>query len=153
MPYYTRKSPTHLASLPRHNQPTIIFLTVSTKHRRPILANARVHAALRSAWENAIHWHVGRYMIMPDHIHLFCSPAILDAEPVSVWAGFWKRTVSRALPELHTLWHSGSWDTQLRHARHYEERWAYVSRNPIRHGLVTTAEAWPHQGTMNELRW
>src|SRR5256885_6005252 len=31
-------------------------------------------AAILNAWKTADHWLVGRYVIMPDHIHLFCAP-------------------------------------------------------------------------------
>jgi REP element-mobilizing transposase RayT len=31
---------------------------------------------LVKAWEQARQWRVGKYLAMPDHVHLFCSPAV-----------------------------------------------------------------------------
>jgi putative transposase len=56
------------------NQPTIAFLTVCTLRREPGLANPTAHTALVTAWTEADTWLVGAYVIMPNHIHLFCAP-------------------------------------------------------------------------------
>ncbi len=51
------------------------------------------------------------------------------------------------------LWQRDCWDTQIRDARHYEEKWAYVVLNPVRQSLVKTPSEWPSQGELNVLRW
>jgi REP element-mobilizing transposase RayT len=56
-----------------------------------------MHALLIKAWTLARHWTVGRYIVMPDHLHLFCSPADPEAENVKDWAAYWKSLVSRAV--------------------------------------------------------
>ena len=35
----------------------------------------------------------------------------------------------------------------------YDEKWQYVRNNPVRHGLVESAEKWPYQGELNRLEW
>ena len=68
-----RKHPAHgVLIIP--NRPTIVYLTVCTKDRQPWLATPEVHALLRLVWTDAAAWLVGKYMIMPDHIHLFAAP-------------------------------------------------------------------------------
>ena len=102
-----RQRPIHLPNIERHNQPVIVFLTVCTSARRPILANDAMHRLLVAAWAEAGTWHVGQYMIMPEHVHLFCSPAVLAAPNVRTWAGYWKSLVSRAVKgfgPLAELW-------------------------------------------------
>jgi putative transposase len=137
-----------------HNRPIIIFLTVCTKNRRPILTNVQMHAVIRAAWISANHWMVGRYIIMPDHIHLFCAPAYLEPKPLGNWMRFWKCEVCKATAaEEGTLWQRDFWDTQLRQADSYAAKWEYVRNNPVRAGLVSRAEDWPHQGELNVLRW
>jgi len=32
-------------------------------------------AVILDAWQLAKSWSVGRYIVMPDHLHLFCVPA------------------------------------------------------------------------------
>jgi hypothetical protein len=53
--------------------PPLYFVTFNTHERRRILANADVHAALiRFAHEGEMRGiGLGRYVIMPDHVHLF----------------------------------------------------------------------------------
>jgi putative transposase len=148
-----RGHPTHLPNVQRDNQPIILFVTVSTKDRRPILASDRAHKALLYAWPNARQYRVGRYVLMPDHLHLFCSPAVRDAENVKRWTAYWKRLVSIELNDMQPIWQRDCWDTQLRNAAYYIEKWEYVAQNPVRRNLIQRSEDWPYQGCLNELRW
>jgi putative transposase len=146
-----RKHPAHgVIILP--DQPTIVFLTVCTKDRKPWLATNEIHDLLRSVWIDATAWMVGRYMILPDHIHLFAAPATPEL-PLENWVKYFKSqfTKQHKRPEHH--WQTDHWDTRLRGGESYEEKWHYVMHNPVRHGLVERAEDWPYQGEINELRW
>jgi len=67
-----RKHPAH-GVLFVEGQPTIIFDTVCTKDRGTWLANDAVHNLLREVWLEADAWWMGRYLIMPDHIHFFAA--------------------------------------------------------------------------------
>ncbi len=192
----SRRHPAHLPNVERSNQPVIVFVTVCTHERQPLLANHDVHTMLIRAWQMADRWSVGRYLIMPDHIHLFCSPASMAAGHVNQWTAYWKGLLTRARdgfaplavkhsttaeclssearvesgpPGGHSggtgstpsaehrpsrsLWQRDCWDTQLRDARQYAEKWAYVALNPVRKGLVKTPDEWPYQGEVNVLQW
>jgi putative transposase len=133
------------------NRSQIVFLTVCVAHRRPILANPEMHGRMLNAWKKAGHWLVGRYVLMPDHLHLFCSPATLPAGSLSGWVAYWKRLV--AFEAKGSIWQKNFWDTQLRGHESYAAKWEYVHANPVRAGLVKTPDDWPFQGTVNELRW
>jgi putative transposase len=148
-----RKRPAHLPNIERHNQPIILFVTVCTSDRREILTSERVHSSLVRLWAQARQYHIGRYILMPEHLHLFCSPASREAENVKGWVAYWKRLASIELKELSPLWQRECWDTQLRDVGHYGDKWEYVVRNPVRKGLVSRSEDWPYQGCLNELRW
>jgi putative transposase len=143
----------HLPNIERPNQPVILFVTVCTKQRRPILANDRVHAVLIRVWEQAEQYRVGRYVIMPDHLHLFGSPTSGKPENVKHWVAFWKRLATIELGDLSPIWQRDCWDTQLRQTHHYRGKWEYVVQNPVRKGLVASPEQWPFQGCLHELRW
>ena len=81
----------HLAHPPpirRHNQPTVLYVTICVTGRQTILATPEVQTVLVDAWRNATHWLTGRYVIMPDHVHLFCVPGVVDHPPVRRWAGY-----------------------------------------------------------------
>ena len=148
-----RKKPVHLPNLERHNQPTIIYVTVCTKNRRKILVTDIVHNTLKKIWENDTQYMVGKYIIMPDHIHLFCSPLVRDVKNVKQWGAFWKRRGSIDLPYLQPLWQRNCWDRQLRQSESYSEKWQYVCQNPVRQGFVNQSSDWSFQGELNELRW
>jgi putative transposase len=148
-----RNRPVHLPNIERPNQPVILFVTVCTKERRPILATDQVHAVLIRVWPQAEQYRVGRYVIMPDHIHLFCAPTSCKPENVKLWVAFWKRLATIELRELRPIWQRDCWDTQLRQVHHYSGKWQYVVGNPVRKGLVDAPEQWPFQGCLNELGW
>ena len=150
-----RKHPARQPIYDSGNRLNIIFLTVCTHQRKRILANEAVHRILIDAWIMADHWIVGRYMIMPDHIHLFCSPARYDHFSVKVWLRFWKSKASKSWPDPneHPIWQIDGWDTQLRKGDSYSSKWNYVCNNPVRHRLVTTVEDWPYQGEIYSLQW
>jgi hypothetical protein len=75
MIFQDRKHPPHLPTLETAT-PTLL-ITVCTKYRRKILANPTTHALLREAWQTYNDFSVGRYVILPDHIHLFVGDSDL----------------------------------------------------------------------------
>ena len=147
-----RKRPVHWLPVERHNRSIIVFLTVCAKDRKPLLANEQMHAALCDAWAEARHWRVGRYVILPDHVHLFCGPGAWPPPPLKPWVMYWKRLVAQAT-RLEGIWQEGFWDTQLRHHESYASKWDYVQLNPVRHGLVQEPAEWPYQGELEVLDW
>jgi len=150
-----RRHPVHVPLVERHNEPTIVFLTACSKDRKRIFASADVAPVVIDAWSQAKSWLVGRYVIMPDHIHLFCAPGINPIEPLDQWVRYWKNVASKNWPRLdeHPIWQRDFWDTQLRRHENYDEKWDYVLENPVRAGLVSKSEDWPFQGELNVLEW
>jgi putative transposase len=134
------------------NRPTIVFLTVCTQRRRPYLANERIHSMLVEVWRDAAAWRVGRYVLMPDHIHLFAGPASRTI-PFDNWVRYWKSQFTRRCGLGDHRWQPDHWDRTLRNGESYEEKWKYVRDNPVRHGLVQDADDWPFQGELNQLAW
>jgi putative transposase len=151
-----RSSPIHLPPFAGAGQPVIIFLTICTKERRPLLAFPTMHNHLREAWSDSSRWLVGRYMILPDHLHLFCSPLADCNIPLERWVAFWKNAVARKWKEspenTGPLWQRQFWDQRLRADESYNQKWDYVRNNPVRHGHCKKTEDWPHQGEIHELR-
>jgi putative transposase len=149
----TRHHPAHPSPVERHNQPIIVLVTVTTVNRRPILADERAHEALRHAWANAVRWVVGYYMIMPDHVHLFCSPQTQERDTVKSWCKYWKRLAGTDAATLKGAFVWDCWDTQMRDQEHYLRKLEYVTQNPVRRCLVRTTDDWAYQGHMQELPW
>jgi len=113
-----------------------------------------MHEVLRAVWKDATAWRVGDYLVMPDHIHLFCTPGQTPMYSLKRWAAYWKRLVSTELSAgQDNLWQKDCWDTQMRGLDQYNEKLAYVRQNPVRKGLVEGASLWPYQGRIFEIRW
>jgi putative transposase len=153
--FYDRKRPAHQPVAERFNSSRIVFLTVSTELRKPILCNDSAHQLLLQCLVKADAWLVGRYILMPDHIHLFCSPVGVEYPALTIWVQYWKSLSARAWPdqEVGKVWQRDFWDTQLRKGESYAEKWNYMVNNPVRAELIESTSAWPYQGELNDLLW
>jgi REP element-mobilizing transposase RayT len=139
-----------------HDLRPIVFVTICTRQRAKLLANATAHELLINAWSEASAWLVGRYVLMPDHAHFFATVSD-ESLSLDAWIRYWKSQLTKRqrvekMPGL-IAWQSDHWDTRLRSAAMYDAKWDYVRNNPVRKGLVARAEDWPFQGTLHELRW
>ncbi len=161
-----RHRPPHHAPAKRFNEPIIVQVNVCTKSRRPILAYEAGHRLCREIWQVADFWRVGHYVIMPDHIHLFCAPGCMPPTSLRQWVEYWKSRTAARWPitryrtepvppgeKSFKPWQRDFWDTQMRSREHYEEKLSYVRMNPLRKGLATTPEGWPYQGAIHEIGW
>ena len=155
LPKPRRKRPAHFPTVAIGFRTIIIFLTVCTRQRKPLLANDEAAQLIVESWQAARFWRVGRYVIMPDHIHLFCAPNTFPAHPLKNWIEYWRNHVTRTwLHRAETpIWQREFWDRQLRRSESYAEKWHYVVNNPVRHGYVRRAEDWPYQDELNVLEW
>jgi putative transposase len=141
-------------------QSNIILLTTATENREPWLANESVHQVLRQTWSEATVWLVGDYLLMPDHLHLFCAPRDLKFT-VEAWIKYWKREFAikqkrlagTLAPPVEWKFQSRGWHHRLRDGENYIEKWIYVQENPIRKGLVKRIEDWPFKGKVFDLVW
>jgi putative transposase len=93
-----RKRPAHFPTVAVGFKSIIIFLAVCTHQRTPLLANDVAARLIVESWQAANFWRVGRYVIMPDHMHLFCAPNTFPPQPLKKWIAHWKNQVTRAWP-------------------------------------------------------
>jgi putative transposase len=131
-----RKRPIHLVPFAAGDRPVIVFVTVITQGRQRCLANDEAHTLLRRTWDAARFWLVGRYIIMPDHLHFFCAPTASDCI-LEKWMQFWKSQLTKTLPveaEKPVL-QRDHWDRQLRSDESYDQKWEYVRDNPCARGF------------------
>ena len=132
--------------------PNWVFLTVSTEKRSKWLAQANVQNALHTIWqEKATASLVSDYLLMPDHIHLFCAPHDLKFT-IERWMGFWKDCLAKSRLETGAF-QSGGFHHRLRSEESYAQKWQYVLEKPVRHGLVERTEDWPYLGRVHDIRF
>jgi putative transposase len=144
--------PPRLEQIFQRYDPPLYFVTFNTYRRRQLLANERVHQQLIVFGQSGLARGIalGRYVIMPDHIHLFVRGS-LDFV-LAQWVRVLKRSLSAAIPEARPHWQSGFFDHLIRHSESYAEKWEYVCQNPVRAGFVRQYEEWPWQGEIERLQ-
>ncbi len=165
------------------NRAILLYVTIVTANRMPVLASAAVTECILAVWKETTDWLVGRYVIMPDHIHFFCAPASYPPSDFHRWMKRWKSLATLAIrrlgaaqaggaqlaatvargsvadaincvpPRNPPLWQRDCWDRQLRTGESYSQKWEYVRNNPVRKGLVVNADDWLYQGELNVLEW
>lgn len=145
-----------LARLPwLYTRQPVCFLKLATADRKRILANPDVHSAFVAFANHAIEYgvFVGRYVLMPDHVHLFAAFAP-DSLTLSDWVKSLKKALSKALRTQSVpspYWQKGYFDHVLRSEESCVEKWLYVAQNPVRAGLVERADEWMYQGEIHPL--
>jgi REP element-mobilizing transposase RayT len=102
------KLPPRLQLIFAHNP--LFFVTFCTFERRKLLASDAVHSAFLAFATEANSRHniaVGRYVIMPDHVHLFVRGP--DDFQLGPWVGRLKQALAKhiALIETSTIWQRG----------------------------------------------
>jgi len=128
------------------NQP-LYFVTFATRDRKRISSLHSAQLALEQYGHCATSKFsvaLGRYVIMPDHVHLFVRGGDRSFT-LSSWMGGLKRAMCVALKSPR-LWQPGFFDHIVRSDESYAEKWNYVRNNPVRAGLVATAGQWPYEG-------
>ena len=132
--------------------PNWVFLTVCTDKRERWLAQSSVQGALHDIWKNtATAWLVSDYLLMPDHLHLFCAPRDFKFT-IERWMGFWKDRFSKSQAGIGTF-QQGGFHHRLRDDESYMQKWQYVRENPVRARLVARPEDWPYFGRVHEIHW
>jgi REP element-mobilizing transposase RayT len=134
------------------------FVTFNTAQRARVLDNAEIHQdfidyAERGHTSRGIS--VGRYVIMPDHVHLFVSLPE-QGTTLKIWVKGLKTILGKRLKSRGNSlphWQPGFFDHVLRSGESYGEKWQYVSLNPVRAGLCQQVEEWPWQGELVRLRY
>jgi putative transposase len=144
-----KKRPPQLQEIFQSYDPPLFFVTICTLHRRKIDRLDAAHEAFRKyAHKGAQEFNVGvgRYVIMPDHMHFFVRGD--DQFDLCKWVNGLKRSISVALgvTSKHPLWQPGFFDHVLRNDESYAQKWAYVQQNPVRAGLADSAAGWRYQG-------
>jgi putative transposase len=84
-------------------------------------------------------WYVHLALLMPDHCHALVS-CPRDADMRKAVAN-WKEIVSK---RTGVRWQRDFFDHRLRAAESYEEKAHYIRMNPVRGGLTSDPNSWPH---------
>lgn len=138
------------------------FFTLVSYHRRPVLCEPQVRAALH----DAINWVrrdrpfiIEAWVLLPDHLHTIWTLPENDADFATRWQTI-KRRVSVQCPSLllahellnnskikrreASLWQRRFWEHQIRDDKDFANHMDYLHFNPVKHGLVEQVCDWPY---------
>jgi len=100
------------------------------------------------------------WVVMPNHVHALFEP--MDGWTVAKIVASWKKFTARKICDARpnetrksttTIWHREYWDRYIRNQRHFQQAIEYIHSNPVKAGLVRTAQQWPrssaHPGIAN----
>ena len=82
-------------------------------------------------------WYLALMVLMPDHVHAIV--ALPPYEEMSRVIRSWKIYTSR---ETRVRWQRDFFDHRLRRDESFEQKATYILENPVRAGLVRSADDW-----------
>jgi len=155
MEFKKRKYPARSDYFFKVNRNNLIDLTICTQGRKRILDNPAAHSMVLSAWQVADQWLVGKYVLMPDHIHLLCAPKSIASCSLENWIKYWKTICSKNWyrEDDKPLWQKAKWDKRLRKGDSYSSKSQYILDNPVRANLVRFYKQWPYSGEVEKFTW
>ncbi len=84
------------------------------------------------------------WTIMPNHVHVLVELSNQHSlgSVVSSWKRFSARMANQLIGRSGPFWQDDYWDTYIRDERHFESTVGYIENNPVKAGLVGSAEDW-----------
>lgn len=139
---------------------TTFFFTVVSYRRRPILCDTLIRTALRDAIR-AVRvtrpFTIDGWVLLPDHLHCIWTLPPDDTDFSQRWSQI-KRRVSYACNGRYrvrgsvaniergesTIWQKRFWEHRIRNEIDMQRHMDYLHFNPVKHGHVMHASAWPY---------
>jgi putative transposase len=136
------------------------FFTVVTYQRKPIFAEESARALLRqviAATQSKHPFEIIAICLLPEHLHCIWKMPDGDANFSIRWSsikGNFSREylcankrkrirLSRVDKGEVCIWQQRFWEHQIRDERDLQKHIDYIHYNPVKHGLVKSAEDWP----------
>jgi putative transposase len=133
------------------------FFTVNLLERKKTLLVDHIDE-LRHAIDKARNnkpFHIDGWVILPDHMHCIWTLPEGDDDYSGRWRSI-KKEFSKSLPKTEHLskikvkrnergiWQHRFWEHTIRDDRDYQTHMDYLHFNPVKHGLVESAQEWEY---------
>ena len=117
------------------------FVTVNAALRggAPFLPAARKLLDAAQFYHGHGRWFLHLFLLMPDHLHML---ATFPDGRVKETCGAWKRYVAG---HFGVSFQPDCFEHRIRDAAEFAEKFEYIRMNPVRKGLVSSPEDWPHR--------
>ena len=128
-----RKQLDHRGPLSIDVRDAIYFITIAAENRdaADFIDHADVILSAARFYQSAGKWFLYLFLIMPDHIHLLVH--VPPDKTLDDVIGHWK---SYLTTQHGIRFQKNFFDTRIRDAEHYAEKFRYICMNPVRKGCV-----------------
>ena len=128
-----------------------VLVTVCSRDRRPVLTQPPLAEILARSFPAASAKSPARlyvWCVMPDHVHALVAPR--SGGRVARWVQAFKSLVTLEARRvgISSPWQRSYHDHVLRREEAIAQAARYVLDNPVRAGLVTRWQDWPHSGSL-----
>lgn len=136
------------------------FFTVVSHERRPLFADAENVNLLRQAFSHTKTRHpfvIDALVLLPDHLHCLWTLPPGDDDFSRRWMLIKREFTRRSPPQNkapvsparlakreQAVWQRRFWEHCIRDEADFQRHCDYIHFNPVKHGYVTTPEAWPY---------
>jgi putative transposase len=133
------------------------FFTVNLLDRRSDLLVTHIRS-LRPSVARVRHlmpFHIDAWVVLPDHMHALWTLPEGDVDFSRRWQAI-KMAFSKTLDPVEPLsasrrvrgergiWQRRFWEHTVRDEQDYARHFDYIHFNPVKHGLASSAAAWPY---------
>ncbi len=89
-------------------------------------------------------YRLGAFVVMPNHVHMLLEPKVPLKRITAGIKGVSARNANAILGRSgQTFWQAESFDHWIRNATEDAQIKKYIEQNPVKAGLVDSAEKWP----------
>ncbi len=125
------------------------MVTAGTYRKQPIFGSEKRRDLVQSKlfeWADQLGWELQAWAVMPNHYHFIAVPRQRPNSLIALIRNLHAQTALAVNQMDRTsrrkVWFQ-YWDTHLSFQTSYFARLNYVHNNPVHHGLVKTASAYP----------
>ncbi len=130
------------------------FITSSSFGKKCIFQTGRMASLLVEVLQ---HYRLARrfllheYVIMPDHFHTLLTPNETLERAMQLIKGGFSFRARKELGWVGEVWQNSFYDRRVRDAGEYVGFRKYIWNNPVKRGLVQTAEEFPYTSATLQL--
>jgi putative transposase len=127
----------------------VFFVTTKTSMARRLLQSERNAMLLIDVLRSNVatgKFQLHDFVIMPDHLHLLMtlSSDVTIEKAMQLIKGGFSYRLKRDLGYQGDVWQRGFSDVRIRNGQSFSQHRAYIVENPVKAGLVDSAEDWPY---------
>jgi putative transposase len=127
----------------------VFFVTTNTSMGRRLLQSERNATLLIDVLRSNVatgKFQLHDFVIMPDHLHLLMTlPGDVTIEKaIQLIKGGFSYRLKKDFGYRGEVWQCGFSDVRIRDGQSFSQHRAYIAQNPVKAGLVDSAENWPY---------